>query len=40
MAIFVEITKEDALKRGTPIRKRKLDLCNIAQPSQNHLSFS
>jgi len=40
MVIFSDTTEKSALKRGTTIRKRKFDLCNIARFSQQQLSLS
>jgi len=32
--IFSQVTEKIALKRATPTRQRKFNLCNIARPSQ------
>jgi len=36
--IFRKKLKKNALKKATPTRQRKFDLCYIARPSQQQLS--
>ena len=38
MVTFSDVTEKECIKERYPTRKRKVDLCNIARPSQQQLS--